>query len=209
MKTKTVSIIDFNVGNIYSVVQACKEIGLKVNLTSDYEEIINSDGVILPGVGAFGTAMKNLKNDGLDLAINDFVATGKPFMGICLGLQLLFSESEEFGYNKGLGIINGKVLKFNHSDKKVPQVGWNTIYSNDKLWKSSPLNSINQNEFMYFVHSFYVKPSLDKYVLSKTKYHDFEYCSAIKKNNVFATQFHPEKSGKRGLEIYKNWSNLL
>ena len=209
MKTKTVSIIDFNVGNIYSVVQACKEIGLKVNLTSNYEEIINSDGVLLPGVGAFGTAMKNLKNEGLDLAINDFVSTGKPFMGICLGLQLLFSESEEFGYNKGLDIIKGKVLKFNHSDKKVPQVGWNTIYSNDELWKSSPLNNINQNEFMYFVHSFYVKPSLDEYVLSKTKYHDFEYCSAIKKNNVFATQFHPEKSGKRGLEIYKNWSKLL
>ena len=206
---KKVSIIDFNVGNIYSVVQACKEIGLKVNLTSNYEEIINSDGVILPGVGAFGTAMKNLKNQGLDLAINDFVSTGKPFMGICLGLQLLFSESEEFGYNKGLGIIKGKVLKFNNSDKKVPQVGWNTVYSNDELWKTSPLNTINQNEFMYFVHSFYVKPSLDKYVLSKTKYHDFEYCSAIKKNNVFATQFHPEKSGKRGLEIYKNWSNLL
>ena len=206
---KKVSIIDFNVGNIYSVVQACKEIGLKVNLTSNYEEIINSDGVILPGVGAFGTAMKNLKNQGLDLAINDFVSTGKPFMGICLGLQLLFSESEEFGYNKGLGIIKGKVLKFNNSDKKVPQVGWNTVYSNDELWKTSPLNTINQNEFMYFVHSFYVKPSLEKYVLSKTKYHDFEYCSAIKKNNVFATQFHPEKSGKRGLEIYKNWSNLL
>ena len=128
---KTVSIIDFNVGNIYSVVQACKEIGLKVNLTSEYEEIINSDGVILPGVGAFGTAMKNLKKEGLDLAINDFVLTGKPFMGICLGLQLLFSESDEFGFNQGLDIIKGKVLKFNNSDKKVPQVGWNKIYNND------------------------------------------------------------------------------
>lgn len=205
---KTVSIIDFRVGNIYSVVQACNEIGLKVSLTSNYEEILNSDGVILPGVGAFSTAMENLRNEGLDIAVKDFVLSGKPFMGICLGLQLLFTESKEFGNTKGLDIIQGEVLKFNNNDKKVPQVGWNTIYQQDEqLWKNSPLKSIGQNEYMYFVHSFYVKPSLDKFILSKTKYHNFEYCSSVKKNNIFATQFHPEKSGKKGLEIYKNWSN--
>ena len=132
-------------------------------------------------------------------------------MGICLGLQLLFSESDEFGFNQGLDIIKGKVLKFNNSDKKVPQVGWNKIYNNDnnKLWSKSALKRIKQNEFMYFVHSYYVKPTNEDHILSKTKYCNFEYCSSIKKDNVFATQFHPEKSGKKGLEVYKSWSKLL
>jgi len=206
---KTVSIIDFKVGNIYSVVQACKEVGLNVKVTSNYDEILSSDGVILPGVGAFGTAMKNLINEGLDITIKDFILTNKPFMGICLGLQLLFTESNEFGDNKGLNIIDGSVLKFKNDGMKVPQVGWNEIHENKLPWTNSPLNNIKQGEYMYFVHSYYVKPFDNKYILSRTKYCNFEYCSSIKKDNVFATQFHPEKSGKKGLEIYKNWSKLL
>tara|TARA_B100002052_G_C15886369_1_gene601740 strand:- start:7160 stop:7783 length:624 start_codon:yes stop_codon:yes gene_type:complete len=206
---KTVSIIDFKVGNIYSVVQACKEVGLNVKVTSNYDEILSSDGVILPGVGAFGTAMKNLINEGLDITIKDFIMTNKPFMGICLGLQLLFTESNEFGDNKGLNIIDGSVLKFKNDGMKVPQVGWNEIRENKMPWTNSPLNNIKQGEYMYFVHSYYVKPLDNKYILSRTKYCNFEYCSSIKKDNVFATQFHPEKSGKKGLEIYKNWSKLL
>lgn len=206
---KKVAIIDFKLGNIYSVVQACNEIGLDVLVTSNYHEIMNSDGVILPGVGAFGDAMNNLQEEGLIDSIKDFISTGKPFMGICLGLQLLFTESDEFGKHKGLDVIKGKVVKFDNSKLKVPQIGWNTIYNKENKWSNTPLEATNQNEFMYFVHSYYVKPNDEEYVLTKTNYSNLEYCSSIKKDNIFATQFHPEKSGKKGLEIYRNWAKQL
>ena len=206
---KKVAIIDFKVGNIFSVVQACKEIGLIVEVTSDYNTILSSDGVILPGVGAFGDAMKNLEEQGLIKTIKDFIETGKPFMGVCLGLQLLFSNSEEFGNHRGLGIIKGKVKKFDNSKTKVPQIGWNKIYKDLNTWENSPLEDTINDEYMYFVHSYYVTPSDENIILSNTNYSGKEYCSSIRKNNVFATQFHPEKSGKKGLEIYKNWSKLL
>lgn len=206
---KKVAIIDFKLGNIFSVVQACKEIGLDVEVTSDYEKIMNSDGVILPGVGAFGDAMANLSDQGLVQTIKDFVATRKPFMGICLGLQLLFSESEEFGNHKGLDLVKGKVVKFDSTNAKVPQIGWNRIYTGEKTWKDTPLTNIDNNDFMYFVHSYYVKPDAEENILTKTNYSGLEYCSSIQKDNIFAAQFHPEKSGKKGLEIYRNWSKQL
>ena len=155
---KKVAIIDFKVGNIFSVVQACEKIGLTVEVTSDYNTILSSDGVILPGVGAFGDAMKNLEDQNLVVTIKDFIKTGKPFMGICLGLQLLFTYSEEFGTHKGLDIINGWVKKFDNSKDKVPQIGWNKIYKSSNDWKKTPLNNTINNEYMYFVHSYYVKP---------------------------------------------------
>ena len=206
---KKVSIIDFKVGNIFSVVQACKEIGLFVEVTSDYDTILSSDGVILPGVGAFGDAMLNLEEQNLIITIKDFIRTGKPFMGICLGLQLLFTQSEEFGNHKGLDIIKGSVKKFDNTKDKVPQIGWNKIYKSNIDWKKTPLRNTINNEYMYFVHSYFVEPCDKDVVLTNTKYLGLEYCSSIKKDNIFATQFHPEKSGKKGLEIYKNWSKLL
>jgi len=206
---KKVSIIDFKVGNIFSVVQACNEIGLSVEVTSDYNTILSSDGVILPGVGAFGDAMLNLEEQNLIITIKDFVKTGKPFMGICLGLQLLFTHSEEFGDHKGLDIIKGSVKKFDNSKDKVPQIGWNKIYKSNNDWKKTPLKSIINNEYMYFVHSYFVKPQDKSIILTNTNYSELEYCSSIKKDNIFATQFHPEKSGEKGLEIYRNWSKLL
>lgn len=206
---KKVSIIDFKVGNIFSVVQACNEIGLSVEVTSDYNTILSSDGVILPGVGAFGDAMLNLEEQNLIITIKDFVKTGKPFMGICLGLQLLFTHSEEFGNHKGLDIIKGSVKKFDNSKDKVPQIGWNKIYKSNNDWKKTPLKSIINNEYMYFVHSYFVKPQDKSIILTNTNYSELEYCSSIKKDNIFATQFHPEKSGEKGLEIYRNWSKLL
>lgn len=207
---KKVSIIDYEGGNLFSVIQACKSIGLDVSITSDYNKILTSDGLILPGVGSFPYAMKILKKKDLVNPIKDFISSNKPFMGICLGFQLLFSTSEEFENCDGLDIIKGKVRKFKFKDDmiKVPQIGWNKIY-NSKEWNNSPLKDISQNEFMYFVHSYYVDPSDKKNILTYSKYENFEYCSSIINKNIFATQFHPEKSSFEGIKIYKNWSKLL
>ena len=202
-----VAIIDFNLGNLHSVDSACKFVGLNSKITNDKYEIMDAKSAILPGVGAFGEAMDNLKSLNLDKVIFDFVSTGRPFLGICLGLQLLFDESDEFGTYKGLGIIKGKVKKFDFFKDKnnkysVPQIGWNAIKKN-KSWESSLLEFNNENDQMYFVHSYYVVPDDNKYVLSSSKYGNTTYCSSISTDNIFACQFHPEKSGKKGLNIYK------
>lgn len=173
---------------------------------------MKSRGAILPGVGAFGDAMHNLEKLDLIGPIKEFIASGKPLMGICLGMQLLFSESEEFGINQGLNVIPGKVMKFPAKNQegeivKIPQIGWNQIYEpTAEKWKNTPLQAIKNNEFMYFVHSYYAKPDRDESILSLTNYKGLEYCSSILHENVFATQFHPEKSAKEGMKIYSNWA---
>jgi imidazole glycerol-phosphate synthase subunit HisH len=214
-----VAIIDYEMGNLFSVMHACEYVGLNPIVTKDHKIILNSDGAILPGVGAFAEAMSNIRRLGLDIIIKEFISTGKPFMGICLGLQLLFSESEEFGKSKGLGIIEGQVLKFPNKNVdgkniRVPQIGWNKIYANNtengkEKWQNSILSSVENGEFMYFVHSFYVKPSLKSVQLSLTNYDGVEYCSSILYNNIFASQFHPEKSAIKGISIYKNWCDSI
>jgi len=208
-----VAIIDYEMGNLFSVKQACEFVGLIPLITCDKNEILNSDALILPGVGAFGDAMQNLKKLNLITPIKEFINKGKPFMGICLGMQLLFSESEEFGLHKGLGIIDGRVVKFsqkNSKNIKVPQMGWNRIYKTDKTaWDNSPLYNVQPNQFMYFVHSYYVTPSDNKHILSLTNYEGIEYCSGILYKNIFAIQFHPEKSAKDGLKIYYNWGKII
>ena len=211
---KNIAIIDYKMGNLFSVQHACKKVGLNPVVTSSPDVINNSDGVILPGVGAFGEAMYTLNELDVIDPIKKAIAQGKPFMGICLGYQLLFSESEEFGNYKGLGIFNGVVKKFNfnynnESKVKIPQIGWNQIYKYNDNWENSPLNGINESEFMYFVHSFYVKPKDDKIKLTKTFYEGFEYCSSIYYENIFASQYHPEKSAKEGIKIYTNWAESI
>lgn len=216
-KKKKVTIIDYKAGNLFSVQHACSYIGLDAMITSDKEEILKADGAILPGVGAFGEAMANLKKLDLIEPIIEFAKSGKPFMGICLGLQLLFTRSEEFGSHKGLNLIEGQVLKFpakNQNGKiiKVPQIGWNQIYPpaiHEQRWRNSPLDNINSGEFMYFVHSFYVVPSEPNDILSLTNYEGVEYCSSIQNKNIFAAQFHPEKSASEGIKIYQNWAKAL
>lgn len=207
-----VAIIDHEMGNMYSVDHACKYAGLNSIITKDKDIIMNSDAAILPGVGAFGNCMNNLNRLDLISPINDFVTTGKPFLGICLGLQLLFTESEEFGYTKGLNLVEGSVVKFSKETAdgktlKVPQTGWNHIYesANENHWDDSVLKNTSSREFMYFVHSYYVKPTHKKDILTLTSYEGIEYCSGIKKNNITAFQFHPEKSGTEGIKIYHNW----
>lgn len=204
-----VAIIDYQLSNLFSVKHAFNYLKIDSEITSDKSIIKNCDAAILPGVGAFGDAMENLKQLGLIQIIKDFIFSGKPFIGVCLGLQLLFSESEEFGKHSGLNIVKGKVKKFSGKGIKVPQIGWNQIVKTDNnLWPNSPLQNIKSGEFMYFVHSYYVKPQDKSVVLSETIYENISYCSSLLTRNVFATQFHPEKSGSEGIKIYHDWLKL-
>lgn len=208
-KTKKVVIIDCQLGNLFSVKQACDTVGINSKISHSKEDLVGADALILPGVGAFKEAMNNLKSSELIQIIKDKVNQGTPIFGICLGQQLLFSESEEFGTGKGLDLISGVIKKFSSSEKgkkiKVPNIGWNRIKASKK-WENTGLADLKDEEFMYFIHSYFVKPSDPSVVLSQTNYEDIEFCSAVLKDNVFATQFHPEKSGEKGLSIYKNWA---
>ena len=209
-----IAIVDYGMGNLFSVQQACEYAGFKAVITHDRKQILEAAGIILPGVGAFGDAMANLKKLDLIVALRDYVTMGRPLMGICMGMQLLMGHSEEFGFHEGLGIIEGAVVRFPDQDNygqilKVPQVGWNRIFipdgKNENFWAASPLNDIANGEFMYFVHSFYVKPVAADVALSVSTYKGVTYCSALQKEGIFATQFHPERSAQNGLQIYKNW----
>jgi imidazole glycerol-phosphate synthase subunit HisH len=212
-----VIIIDYGMGNLFSVRLACEKVGLSVNVSSSAKDILAANGVILPGVGAFGDAMDNLKRLDLISPIKDFIKTAKPFLGICLGMQLLLSESEEFGFHKGLDVIPGQVIRFpektrDNSILKVPQVGWNQICQlgeKKNNWVDSPLNGIADGEYMYFVHSYYADIENKEHLLSESKYCGFSYASSLQKGSLFACQFHPEKSGNKGLTIYRNWSNFV
>lgn len=211
--SKRIAIVDYQLGNLFSVQQACSYLGYDAYITSDPHTVVNADYVILPGVGAFNDAMRNMEKLDLIASIKDFVASGKPFMGICLGLQLFFTESEEFGTSKGLNLIEGVVKKFSNKDihgdvLKVPQISWNQIYEpNQNVWQNTPLSICKEGDYMYFVHSFYAQPSSSEVILSTTNYGGYNYCSSILKDNVFACQFHPEKSGQYGVKIYENWIN--
>ncbi len=209
----SVAIIDYKLGNLHSVQSACDFVGINSIITDNPDDILNSEAAILPGVGAFEEGMKNLKNLKLDITIKNFLETKKPFLGICLGMHLLFESSEEFGNHRGLGVLDGKIVKFNFKSdvslsQPVPQIGWNKIHSKNTNWNNTILKSNNDGDFMYFVHSYYAIPQ-EEYVLSTTTYGCIEYCSSIKFKNIYATQFHPEKSGKQGLNIYKNFKHYL
>jgi glutamine amidotransferase len=208
-KMVKVGIIDYDMSNLFSVMQACRYVGIDVEIVSDPDRFASYDGLIFPGVGAFGAAISTLRSTGADLALKSFTDSGKPLMGVCLGMQLLFSESEEFGPHKGLGLVEGSVIRFKSPEPiRVPQIAWNRIFGKSK-WNDSPLQVLNDGEFMYFVHSFYVVPRNSDVVLATTNYMNIEYCSAIKQNNIFAVQFHPEKSGASGLKIYESFKNFF
>ena len=211
---KDVAIIDYKMSNLHSVEAACRKVGLSCLTTNNHDKIMNSKAAILPGVGAFGPAISFLKKSGLDCCIKDFVETGKPFIGICLGMQLLFESSEEFGHHKGLGLVKGKVKKFQFQKLRnlkypIPQVGWNKIKKENLDWKGTLLENNNNGDFLYFVHSHYVEPKESKIILSTTTYNNKKYCSSINDKNIFATQFHPEKSGLVGIAIYEKLKNNM
>lgn len=226
-KQGNVAIVDYGSGNLFSVKHACEHVNLHAIITSSKHEILHSDVVILPGVGAFGDAMETLKKLDLISPLKEIASSEKPLIGICLGMQLLMTESFEFGIHKGLDVIEGQVVKFESpvgpfGGLKVPQVGWNRIYrkkdtrppadihdSNQYPWAGSPLEGVSDGEFMYFVHSFYARPKDARVVFSVSRYGNIEFCSSLTYRNVFASQFHPERSGPQGLHIYRNLASFI
>ncbi len=203
-----IAIIDYDAGNIKSVEKALQFLGQEAVITSDRETIMNADKAILPGVGAFGDAMNKIRERGLEEVIHDFVDTGKPFLGICLGLQLIFEKSEESPEATGLGLLKGTITKIptevNGVNQKVPQIGWNNIVVNPD---SKLLAGLGDNPYVYFVHSYYLKAENSDEVAATTEYGVKIDC-AVEKGNVMATQFHPEKSSEVGLKILTNFINL-
>ena len=200
-----IAIIDYDAGNIRSVEKAMAKLGQEVWITRDRERIMNADKVILPGVGSFGDAMAHLREYNLVEVIKDVVAEKKPFLGICLGLQLLYESSEETPGVEGLGILKGKILKIREQkDLKIPHMGWNSLHlQNDgRLFRG-----IEQNPYVYFVHSYYLKAEEEETVKATTEY-SVKIHASVEKDNVFACQFHPEKSGDLGLQILKNFAEL-
>jgi imidazole glycerol phosphate synthase glutamine amidotransferase subunit len=189
-----IAIIDYGAGNLKSVKNALECLGVDSIITDKPEDILKADRLILPGDGSFGYMMENLKKKGLVNPIKNFIKSGKPFLGICLGLQGLFEESEESPKVKGLSIFKGKVVKFRKG--KVPQIGWNKIIAKKK--------DIFKEDFMYFVNSYYVIPKDNSIIAAVTDYNG-SFVSAIKSNNITAMQFHPEKSGEAGIELIKRW----
>ncbi|MEK7842504.1 MAG: imidazole glycerol phosphate synthase subunit HisH, partial [Deltaproteobacteria bacterium] len=197
-------------GNLRSVQKGFERVGHNCIITRNPEEISNASHVVLPGVGAFKNCMDNLKNYGLIEPILNAIKSGKPFLGICLGLQLLFSESEEFGKHKGLDVIKGKVVRFvfnnpqsaiRNPQLKIPHMGWNDIKIKNR---PAVLKDIPDGSYLYFVHSYYVAPE-DTNVIATTTFYGIDFASSIWKDNIFACQFHPEKSQKTGLKILKNF----
>jgi len=196
-----IGIVDYNMGNLASVKNALRKINAKAEIVKDADKLKNYDKLIFPGVGAFGDAMEHLKETNLDEAMREFVKSGKYVLGVCLGMQLLFESSEEFGLTYGLGIIPGKVVKFNINEK-VPHMGWNKMF----FTKNRPLFEGLNNPYLYFVHSYHVVCD-DEYVIGKTIY-GYEFVSAVNKENVFGFQPHPEKSHNAGLKILENFVKL-
>ncbi len=200
-----IAIIDYDAGNIKSVEKALQYLGKEAVLTRDRDVILSADHAILPGVGSFGDAMERLRGYGLEEVIHEFVETGKPFLGICLGLQLLFGESEESPGVKGLDLIRGRITRIPEGDgRKVPQIGWNdiTIRPDSRLFRGVPDHS-----YVYFVHSYYLQAENPADVAATTEY-GVHIDAAVESGNVFACQFHPEKSSDVGLKILTNFVSL-
>jgi glutamine amidotransferase len=214
-----IAVVDYHMGNLRSVQKGLEKVGCKAEITSSPQKILDAQAIVLPGVGAFRDCMKNLEHLGLIESILTGIRAGKPFLGICLGTQVLFSESEEFGTHSGLGIIKGKVRRFSEGTAavsnsepegpsnrlKVPHMGWNTIQSR----KDSPLlRGIADSSYFYFVHSYYVDPEEKDWIVANTTY-GIEFASIVGKDNIFACQFHPEKSQNVGLAILKNFGDFV
>ena len=205
----TIAIIDYGIGNVQSIENALNKFGIKGVLTKDKDTILEASGIILPGVGAFKKAMDELIIRDLHNSINEFVKTDKPLLGLCLGMQLLFDNSQEFGLTQGLGLIQGEVSRLPVlTDLKLPHIEWGSITEGEVLWENTILDNLRNNERMYFIHSYVCNPRNKKVILATSKYGDMNFCAAVKSNNIYGCQFHPEKSSEFGLAIIKNFINL-
>lgn len=212
-----VVIIDYGMGNLFSVKRVIKHLGGNPIVSDNPEEIVSAERLILPGVGAFGDGMENLKKRALIKPIKEFVKSGKGLLGICLGMQLFMSESEEFGVNEGLNLVEGKVKRLpsaieDTASYKIPHVGWNSLHFplvqsevHKQKWDETILGKVPVESYVYFVHSYKVIPDSYQHVLAETKYGGNSFCSVLQKDNIFACQFHPEVSGKVGLDILKEF----
>ncbi|MCL6591191.1 MAG: imidazole glycerol phosphate synthase subunit HisH [Firmicutes bacterium] len=206
-----IAIIDYGVGNLRSVEKALQYLKFEAIITNDPKVVLEAEKVILPGVGAFGKSMESLKQAGMIPVVKEVIQSGRPFLGICLGLQMLFEASAEvFGdqerVHSGLGIFPGQVLRFPKNGLKTPQIGWNQIKKN-RARETPLLDGVPDGSFVYFVHSYYVKPENPEFIACTTDY-GVEYCSGVSWGNVTAFQFHPEKSGRVGLQILKNFGEI-
>jgi glutamine amidotransferase len=197
-------IIDYGMGNLRSVEKAVEAVGGRPLISGNPETVRQAERLILPGVGAFGDAMENLRRDGMDRAIRDAVSAGKPLLGLCLGLQLLFTESDEFGTHEGLNLIPGKVRKFQDPGLRVPHVGWNQIEGSQP---NSLLKGIPEGSYFYFVHSFFVEPDRTEDILRWTEY-GRRFCSIAYRGKVWGAQFHPEKSQDSGKRLLQNFLEI-
>ena len=197
-----VSIIDSETCNLFSIQNALENIGAETKVVSSYRDLNKTNALVLPGVGSYKEAMKNLKKKKLINPILQHINSGKRFLGICLGFQLLFESSEEFGSSKGFGVLKGKIKSFEKKISSVPHVGWNIA----KFKKKN--SSVNKKEFFYFVHSFYVEPKNKKIIYSTTNIDGFNFCSSVVYKNIFGFQFHPEKSGLTGLKFLKKFMEI-
>ncbi|WP_042168840.1 imidazole glycerol phosphate synthase subunit HisH [Paenibacillus gorillae] len=198
-----IAIIDYGMGNLHSVSKAVERLGYEAVITADPAVIAAADGAILPGVGAFGDAMDNLRETGMDVVTKAYAASGKPLLGICLGMQLLFSQSEEHGINEGLSLLPGKVIRF-QGDYKIPHMGWNKLSFEQS---ESPLFKGLEEGHVYFVHSFHAKPEQASDLLATTDYHQ-QVTAIVGRGNVYGMQFHPEKSGELGMQLLGNFLAL-
>jgi glutamine amidotransferase len=216
--TPWVAIVDYGMGNLWSVLHACKNVGIEAEITSDAQRVSDSHAVILPGVGAFGDAMKEIERRGLLGPLRTAAASGKPFVGICLGMQLMMEESSEFGRNPGLGLVAGSVVRFEGPREvdgvplKVPEVGWNSLHAPDgspERWHGTLLDGLAEGAWMYFVHSYYCQPREAEVIASVSRYGQIEYCSTLCRDNLFGCQYHPERSGRSGLAIYRNLAKVM
>ena len=207
-----IAVIDYGVGNLFSLLSSLNYVGLDTKLTNDIGEIKNAKGIILPGVGAFRDAVGNLEKYGLKETLISEAKNGKPFLGICLGMQMLFEKSYEYGEYEGLGLINGTVEEIKkyipkNSDLKIPHMGWNSLIINERFKDDKILKDVDNNEYVYYVHSYFAKTDM-KNIVTYSEY-GTKISGIVKNENVYGMQFHPEKSGDTGLKLLKNWGELI
>jgi len=208
-----VAIVDYGVGNIFNIQRAFDSAGAKTFITGDRKKILEAPRLLLPGVGAFEAGMRHLDESGLTDVVREFARTGKPVLGICLGMQLLMTRSHENGVREGLGLIGGEVLPLKITGSlKVPQIGWNSLRAPNGAngggdpWRGTLLSGIDVSSEMYFIHSYYAAPEVPSERVAMTEYGDNLFCSVVKKGNITGCQFHPERSSEWGLKLLKNFA---
>ncbi len=207
--TEKLTIVDYGLGNLHSIQKALEFVGAKTVFDKDGTAILDSEKVLLPGVGAFAEGMKRLKSRQQLKPIIKYAASGKPLLGICLGCQMLLSSSDEFGDADGLGLISGKVIKIPKTEEAIPHIGWKTLKLRSSLFcENFPFASITEGVWTYFIHSYHAMPEEDKHICATCEYGESEVTAIISKKNVFGFQFHPEKSGEAGLEMLRDFIKL-